>query len=65
MAAALFKFAERVHKAGVHERGEAVAFLDGEAVVADIGLGIGKVYFRMRYIQVATKNHRLPLFQSF
>ena len=65
MSPALFKFAEGVHEAGVHERAEPIAFLDGETVIAHIGFGIREINFRVRHIEVAAENDGLFLFQFF
>ena len=59
----LLEFPERVQEAGVHEGTEALTLLDGEAVVADVGLGIGEVQFGVRDVEVAAEDHRLFLFQ--
>src|ERR1035437_9874473 len=55
MSPALLKFAERVHKTGVHKRGEAVALLNRETVVADVGLGIRQINFRVCHVEVAAE----------
>ena len=65
MSPALFKFAEGIEETSVYKGGEAVAFLDGEAVVANVGLGVGKVDLGVGDVEVAAKDDGLFLFQCF
>ena len=65
MSPARLEFAEGVHESRVHERAEAVALLDGETVVADVGLGVRQVNLGVRHIEVAAKDDGLFLLQFF
>ena len=65
MTAALFKFPEGVHETGVHEVGETGAFLDGETVVADVGLGVRQVEFAVGHVEVAAEDDRFLAFELF
>jgi len=62
---ALFEFAEGVEEAGIDEGSEAVAFFNGEAVVADVGLGVGEVDLGVSDVEVAAEDDGLFLFQRF
>lgn len=59
MAAALFKFPERIHKTRVHESVKTGAFFGSEAMVLHIGLGIREINLRMRHVQVTAPHDRL------
>ena len=65
MSPARLEFAEGVHESRAHERAEAVALLDGETVVADVGLGIREVNLGVRHVEVAAEDHGLFLLQLF
>src|SRR6266545_2640606 len=63
MPAAFLEFAKRVEEAGLHERAEAGAFLGREAVVLDVGFGVGEVNLGVRRIEIAAEDYRIFLFQ--
>src|SRR5471030_1703926 len=65
MSPARLEFAEGVHEARANERAEAVALLDGETVVADVGLGIREVNLGVCHVEVAAENYGLFLLQLF
>ena len=65
MSPTRLEFAEGVHEARAHKRAEAVALLDGETVVADVGLGVREVNLGVRHVEVAAKDDGLFLLQLF
>src|ERR1051326_173735 len=63
MPAAGLELAESVEEPGLYERGETGSFLGSKAVMIDIGLGMGKVEFGVRHIEVTAEDDRFLLFK--
>src|SRR5258705_472065 len=58
MPPALLEFAESVDEAGFDEGAETGAFLDGEPVIANVGLGIGEVNLGVGHVEITAKYDR-------
>src|SRR5438128_8579192 len=59
MPTALLELTERVEETRLHQRVEAGAFLLREAMVVDVGFGMGEVHLRVRYVEIPAKDHWL------
>ena len=63
MPAALFKLTEGIEEASLDERGETSAFLGREAVIFQVGFGMGEVDLGVSHVEVAAENYRFATFQ--